>query len=969
MKLSKRYLTVPIVLVTLTYLFYSSYKAVKDRTLSEFNIQQFTLAKQASRGIESFFIYYQREMVFLTEIKDVADLNDKGKDLLADFYNTHSDQIEAVTIVDSTGILKFTYPYNSTAIGQNISSQEHVRTVIETHKATVSDVFNSVQGFKAIAYHVPIMNGNKYKGSIAILIPLEKLGKRFVESIRTGETGYGSMISEIGIELFNPFENQSGKSINDIYNEAQSVLKLRDLTRTKTEGTLTCDLSTAGNNQKSAVKTLAAFYRVPLGNTFWTILIFTPEEEIYSKLTSFRNRLYLLILLIIIVMSTYFYLSIKASNVLKEEKKRKAAEKNLMESEKRFRVMFELSPAGIILYDEKGTIIEVNTSFCKTLGYSPAEIVGQNIRLFIAPESEMPIFKNINSVLAGRTIIHEAKHIKKDGTFCIVALYETMIALPDGSSGILSVTNDITEKKRSNERMITLSKALESISECVTITDLQNKIIFVNKAFCKLYGYAEDEIIGKNVSILRDNDNIDLSLEMILPDTIHNNWTGELANVKKDGEKFPIELSTSHITDENDNPVALIGIAVDITERKKIQSELIKAKEKAEESDKLKSAFLANMSHELRTPLNAVIGFSGLMLESGPDKDTMAYSDIILKSGQHLLSLVEDLFDISMIESGQIKINSEEADLEEVLTEVRDFMLGERIRENKTSVELSLIPYKRESGAILVTDVRKLKQILLNLLRNALKFTENGSIEFGFSLEKDAEALIANPHRPAEGDSFYQFFVRDTGIGIDKSYHDTIFNIFRQIDDRRNRKFGGMGIGLAIAKKTVELLGGKIWVESEPSKGSVFYFTLPASPDKKNIEIIHEQKIVGMAKDYSGKTILIAEDEKSNYDFLRILFTRMNIRVLWAQDGMEAVKMAETDPSINLVLMDVKMPLLNGFEATKLIKIQRPELPIIAQTAYAMISDKQEADEAGCDAYLSKPIKINQLTEMIEKFL
>jgi PAS domain S-box-containing protein len=957
MRLSKRFLTVPIVLALLAYLFYSSYKAVKDRTLSEFNIQQFTLAKQASRGIESFFIYYQREMAFLAELNDVAELNGKGKDLLADFYSRHSDQIEAITIVDSKGILLFTYPLNSSVLGQNISNQPHVKTVIETHKATVSDVFNSVQGYKAIAYHVPMMKGNKYTGSMAILIPLEKLGKRFVENIRTGETGYGSMISEIGIELFNPIENQSGKSIYEIYKDVPSLLRLIDSTKINKEGTLLCDIPSKGNDKKVTVKTLAAFYRVPLGNTFWTILIFTPEKEVFSKITSFRNRLYLLILLLIIVMSTYFYLSIKASNVLKEEKKRKAIEKNLLESEKRFRVMFELSPAGIILYNETGVIIEVNSSFCNILGYSPAEIIGQNIRLFMAPESETLKVNNISNILSGKTIIHETKNIKKDGSSCIVACYETMIVLPDGSSGILSVSNDITEKIRSNERMITLSKALESISECVTITDLHNKIIFVNKAFCRVYGYTEDEIIGKNVSTLRDNETIDSFVEKILPDTIHNNWTGELVNIKKDGEKFPIELSTSHITDENDNPVALIGIAVDITERKKIQSELISAKEKAEESDKLKSAFLANMSHELRTPLNAVIGFSGLMLESGPDQDTLTYSNIILKSGQHLLSLVEDLFDISMIESGQIKINYEEADLVEVLNEVRDFMLGERMRENKDGVGLSLIIERSGNGAWLVTDIRKLKQILLNLLRNALKFTENGSIEFGFEMKNESE------------NRFFQFFVRDTGIGIDKNYHEAIFDIFRQIDDKHNRKFGGMGIGLAIAKKTVELLGGKIWLESEPSKGSVFYFTIPAPQDKNDGKILHEQKNVGMAKDYTGKTILIAEDEKSNYDFLRILFTRMNIKVLWAKDGVEAVKMAESDPTINLVLMDIKMPLMNGFEATKLIKIQRPDLPIVAQTAYAMMSDKQEANEAGCDSYLSKPIKINRLTELLEKYL
>jgi CheY-like chemotaxis protein len=204
---------------------------------------------------------------------------------------------------------------------------------------------------------------------------------------------------------------------------------------------------------------------------------------------------------------------------------------------------------------------------------------------------------------------------------------------------------------------------------------------------------------------------------------------------------------------------------------------------------------------------------------------------------------------------------------------------------------------------------------------------------------------------------------------MDKKHHDAIFNIFRQIDDTHTRKFGEMGIGLSIAKKTVEIIGGRIWVESEPSKGSMFYFTIPVLPDNNKKEINQEDKVLTKMKNYTGKTILIAEDEQSNFDFLKILLTRMNIRVLWAKDGLEAVSLCETDPSIDLVLMDIKMPLLNGYEATKLIKKKRPDLPIVAQTAYAMSPDKMEAETAGCDGYLSKPIKISQITEMLEKFL
>lgn len=957
MKLSKRYLFVPILLVTFFYLFYSSFHDAKNRTLNDFNFQQFALAKQASRGIESFFIYYQRELEFLSKLKYVSELNDQGKELLADFYKNHSDQIEAITIVDATGTLQYTYPQNKAAIGQNISNQTHVQAVIKTHKPIVSDVFTSVQGYKAIAYHVPIIRDQEYIGSIAILIPLDKLARHFIENIRTGETGYGWMISEDGIVLFNPSDNQTGKSAKEIFKNIPSVLEMIEKTVNESEGTSICHIEWTANEKNESTKTLAAFYRINLGNTFWTIIIFTPEKEVFAKLTFFRNRLYLLFSLIIIVMGTYFSLSFKASSILKEEKKRKAVENILLESEKRFRIMFELSPSGIILIDENGTIIEVNTSFCANLGYSRKELIGNNVRFFSLPEEEGEVERNIATILSGKTLKHEVRSTRKDGTACLVALYETVILLPDGKKGILSVSNDVTERKRSQEKMLTLSRALESIGECVSITDLNNKIIFVNNAFCKTYAYSEEELLGRDISIIRSLKTQKNLGEKILSDTINGAWSGELINIRKDGSEFPIELSTALVKDEKGNPMALIGIAVDITERKKVYEELIAAKEKAEESDRLKSAFLTNMSHELRTPLNAIIGFSGLMIDAGSDKETISYLKIITSSGQHLLGLVEEILDISMIETEQLKMNYEKVGINTLLYDVKNIIRGEILKENKTEIELVLNLNPDESDHFIFTDSRKLKQVLINLLKNSLKFTDVGYIEFGFTEIEKANS------------NYLKFYVKDTGIGIEKKYHDVIFNIFRQIDDTHTRKYGGTGIGLSIARKIIEMLGGEIWVESEPGKGSVFYFTIPVLSEKRRPEHYSVETTMVTENNYYGKTILIAEDEFSSFEFLRIFFTKMNIRVLWAKNGIEAINFCETDPSINLVLMDIKMPLLNGYDSTIKIKKLRPGLPVIAQTAHAMITDKEEALEAGCDDYLSKPIEIRQLKDLLKKYL
>ncbi len=836
MKQSKKFLFVFVLTVIFAYLFYTAYSDIKNRTLNEFNIQQLTLAKQASKGVESFFIYYQRELEFLSKLEYVVGLNDQGKQLLANFYNYHSDQIEAITLVDSKGILQYTFPHNKDAIGRDISNQDHIRTLIETHQPTVSNVFTSVQGFRTIAYHIPIMDGDKYQGSIAILIPLEKLGKQFIENIKTGETGYGWMISKDGIELSDPQNNQSGKYAKDIYRSNPSVLDLIDKSLAESEGTSICYLKPLDNKTKDLSKTLVAFYRVSLDNTFWSIIIFTPEKEVLAKLISFRNRLYILFSLSIIFLAIYFYLSLKATTIMKEEKKRNDLISILHESEKRFRIIFELSPAGILLIDQEGKIIEVNSAFCETLGYSKEELLSNNIRIFSDPSGIDEIEKNISEIFSGKTLKHEVTNIRKGGKRILVALYETMIILPDGKPGILSVSNDVTE-------------------------------------------------------------------------------------------------------------------------REKVHRELILAKNKAEESDRLKSSFLTNMSHELRTPLNAIIGFSGLMIDTGYDDETISYLKIIADSGHHLLGLVEEILDISMIETKQIKINYEKVGIKSILYDVKNIISGEILNEKKADIELILKINPGLEEIFIYTDGRKLKQVLLNLLKNALKFTEEGYIEFGFSeIKKDKS-------------NFLKFYVKDTGIGIEKKNHDVIFNIFRQIDDTHTRKYGGTGIGLSIASKIIELLGGKIWLESEHGAGSVFYFTVPVLSEIKYQENYPPDIESISDNDYSGKTILIAEDEISNYEFLRILFEKMNIRVLWAKNGIEAVSFCEADTSINLVLMDIKMPLLNGFEATRKIKRLRPGLIVVAQTAFAMASDKEEALDSGCDDYLSKPINIGQLKYLLQKYL
>ena len=378
------------------------------------------------------------------------------------------------------------------------------------------------------------------------------------------------------------------------------------------------------------------------------------------------------------------------------------------------------------------------------------------------------------------------------------------------------------------------------------------------------------------------------------------------------------------------------------------------AKEKAEESDRLKSAFLANMSHELRTPMNGIIGFSKLIIDSNDlsPETQKKYLNIIHKSGYILLNLVNDIIDLAKIEAMQLKLNFTEFKLNELIDELLSFFNSEK--DNLEKKELKIIAEKEchFKEVVIYSDSNRIRQVLYNLLNNALKFTEKGFIRFGYSIEKE-EIL---------------FFVKDTGIGLTDEDKRIIFERFRQVDDKSTRRYGGSGLGLTISKGIVENLGGKIWVETEKEAGSTFYFTVPLNlvnteQSNKNIKIDHREFV------WLGKTILIVEDSSVSYELLTKFLKEAKVNFLHATNGEQAVDMCKNNDNIDLVLMDIQLPLMDGLEATCLIKEVKPGLPIIAQTANAMDDDRPNIIAAGCDDYVSKPINRIELLQKINLFL
>jgi signal transduction histidine kinase/CheY-like chemotaxis protein len=426
-------------------------------------------------------------------------------------------------------------------------------------------------------------------------------------------------------------------------------------------------------------------------------------------------------------------------------------------------------------------------------------------------------------------------------------------------------------------------------------------------------------------------------------------WRGEFHNKKKNGELFWESASVSPILNEKGKIINYIKVAEDITEKKITEKELIEAKEKAEESNRLKSAFLANMSHEIRTPMNGILGFTNLLLEPDLGDDTKEeFIGIINKSGERMLKTVNDIIEISKVEAGIVEVNKSIIDLVEISKNLMNFF---KFQAQQKGLMLSF--YCDDMSLLIQTDESKLVSILTNLIRNAIKYTDYGEIQVNCLKKKD----------------YIQFSVKDTGIGVPENRLTAIFNRFEQADIEDTRAYEGSGLGLAITKSYVEMLGGKIWVESVVGKGSEFYFTLPNLTEitKPTFSDIPEKNDTNDGFSQRIK-ILVVDDDKNSADLLKVYLKQVANTILYANSGQKAIEFCKNNPDIDLVLMDIKMHAINGLDATKEIRKFNKEVSIIAQSAYALSGDKEKAIEAGCNDYITKPIRKDKLLALIQNY-
>ncbi len=631
---------------------------------------------------------------------------------------------------------------------------------------------------------------------------------------------------------------------------------------------------------------------------------------------------------------------------------------------------------GVIVIDSSGIISYFNPSAERIFGYKTEEILGKSINMLMpepdSKEHDAYIHDYLRTDIAKMIGIgREVSGKRKDGSIFPMYLAVNRVNAENQVS-FVGIIQDITEQKEIDKALHTsqaiYSEIFNNSPDAIFLLDVMPgekfRIVMVNPTNYNLTGLAPEKTFGRMLDEFIPPEMYPSVKQNYLDCIKAGKQTEYNENAVINGRKYVFHTTLTPIKNGHDEVVRILGVSRDITERDKAEAELKQAKNEAEFANRAKSNFLAVMSHEIRTPMNAIIGMADLLSETKPSKEQEEYIQIFQKSGEHLLSLINDILDLSKIESGHMDMENIDFNLTRVAQKVIDIM-DVKAKTRHIGLEYEIAT---DVPVWLRGDPNRLSQILLNLIGNAIKFTHQGKI-----------TLLIKKRSEKDNKIELLFEVKDTGIGIPANRIESIFNIFTQVDSSTTRQYGGTGLGLTISKKLAELMEGNIWVESELGKGSSFFFTIKLKRSEKPaeseiiaatpIEQKHEERHHGKKE----KKILIVDDSEDNRQLIMLYLKKLRYQLDIAENGEEAIEKYK-NKKYDLILMDIQMPVMDGYRATAIIRDlehehdQKPT-PIIALTAHAFKEDAERSIKAGCTGHLTKPIKKATLVETIEKLI
>ncbi|MCX6151597.1 MAG: PAS domain S-box protein [Ignavibacteriales bacterium] len=669
------------------YLLYSAFKDVEEEAVKQLHQQQLVHAIQAANNIREFFTNYHTRLNYFAQKKSVLKMDIEGKLLVEHFYKSNSHELNAVTRVDSSGKIMFTIPENRKLIGSDISFQEHIKKLRKTHHPVLSNIFLAVQGFKTIAFYVPVFKDSIFAGGLAVLVRFDELTKNSLKEISIKESGFAWLMNQEGTILYHPNSNYLNKPALDVFRDSESAISMIKKILKGESGIASYESHLPGDKDS---KMEALYYPVKIVDNLWTIIVATPRIEVIKDMKGFLIKWSTISILLITGIVYFSFNIIKAKTVIREEVERKKAAQALASSEKKFRTLVEVSPDSIILTDLSGNIKICNHKTVQILGYmNTDELINKNVTDLVAPEDKTKV-------------------------------------------------NNLLQKT-------------------------------INK-----------EISGEL----------------------------ELCFFRKNGSSFTVEVNTAVLLNEQEQPIAIAAIARDVTERKKNQEALTEAKEKAEKSDTLKSEFLAQMSHEIRSPINTILSFASLLKEEIHDtvSDDLKISfSGIDNAGKRIIRTIDMILNMSEIQIGTYEPVFHQVNLFKDILE-KLFVEFKQTASDK-GLELFLINNIPHKDIFIYADEYTLVQIFDNLINNAIKYTDSGSVQIIISNIQSTKILIE---------------IKDTGIGISDEFIPRLFEPFGQEEQGYTRRYEGNGLGLALVKKYCDINNLDLEVESEKGIGSNF---------------------------------------------------------------------------------------------------------------------------------------------------
>lgn len=812
----------------------------------------------------------------------------------------------------------------------------YIDSVFATRKICFSDFYlNSASGHIHLAIISPIIN--KSDKVVAVLVFLVDPKTYFYPLVN--DWPIPSKSSEIGIVRR---DGDSVICINELRNQSNTAFSLvapvTNLSAPAAQAVLGKEGEFEGIDYRG-VEVLSDLRNIE--GTNWFIVTKVDKSEIFAELR-FRAGVTVLVVLALILLSIAGVVMLL---VFRQRKKERTVLYEIEQWNARLKRAESISNTGNWEMHIREGLVFASLGAQRIYGLEGDCWTTSQIQDVVLPEYRSVLDLALLSLIKKGEQYDVEFKIRRPHTGEVLSI-RSVAAYDSANRIVFGTIQDITEFRKQEDLLREKDVVFQSLMEFspvyIFFKDHNIRAIHLSRNFEKMIGKPLTEILGKSMFDLFPSD---LAKGMVEDDK-RILTEGKLVEVDEelDGRyyttiKFPIKL-------EGVEPM-LAGFTLDITDRKKAEQALLLALDRAEKSDKLKEAFLQNMSHEIRTPLNAIVGFSELLADTNITREKLQnYSTIIINSSNQLLSIVNDILTVARIQTGQEVANYSPVNINKLCYGLQ-YIFNSKAKEKGLSFSLSFA-LSNENAEIL-TDGTKLNQILSNLIANSLKFTHKGFIDFGYTLKGE----------------FLEFYVRDSGIGIKPEHQEYIFERFAQADISINKKYGGTGLGLSICKAYVQLLGGKIWVKSTFGEGSEFIFTIP-----HNVVVVEDRNASVLMTQATERyrTILVAEDEEYNYQLIEEILAGKNITLLHASNGLEAVEICKRTPSIDLVLMDIKMPEMDGQTAMRIIKGLRPNLPVIAQTAYVLSDEKEQLMKSGFVDYITKPIKKLELLAKIDMY-